>query len=203
MKIIQRFKDVYDHIFFMYGQDPKIVWDRKTQQVEKALPAGHRTLSGHLEDGRLFKGQVLIVNQTVLVVYVDEKGVVLPNLKPNLKPKRWSYWSRDYAIEYLDTLKGYTDKYKAPIVLVGSYVDERGYYQTGVFTNPQLNIGGEVTKSRPEVRVFQSVDPQMLYTEINAWFGRHASEPEMVQLSDKDKLEKHGFDNKTSFRGKR
>lgn len=52
MKIIQRFKDVYDHIFFMYGQDPKIVWDRKTQQVEKALPAKHRTLSGHLEDGR-------------------------------------------------------------------------------------------------------------------------------------------------------
>ena len=94
MKIIQRFKDVYDHIFYMYGQDPKIVWDRKTQQVEKALPAKHRTLSGHLEDGRWFKGQVLIVNQTVLVVYVDEKGNVLQNVRT----KRWSHWSRDYAM---------------------------------------------------------------------------------------------------------
>ena len=199
MKIIQRFKDVYDHIFYMYGQDPKIVWDRKTQQVEKALPAKHRTLSGHLEDGRWFKGQVLVVNQTVLVVYVDEKGNVLQNVRT----KRWSHWSKDYAMEYLDTLKGYTDKYNAPMVLVGSYVDEKGYYQTGVFTNPQLNIGGETTKYHPEIKVFQSVDPQLLFTEINAWFGRHASEPEMVQLSDKDKLEKHGFDNKTSFRGKR
>lgn len=199
MKIIQRFKDVYDHIFYMYGQDPKIVWDRKTQQVEKALPAKHRTLSGHLEDGRWFKGQVLIVNQTVLVVYVDEKGNVLQNVRT----KRWSYWSKDYAMEYLDTLKGYTDKYKAPMVLVGTYVNEKGYYDTGVFTNPQLNIGGEVAKFHPELRVFQNVDPQLLFTEINAWFGRHASEPEMVQLSDKDKLEKHGFDTKTSFRGKR
>ena len=197
MKIIQRFKDVYDHVFFMYGQDPKIVWDRKTQQVEKALPSKHRWLNGRFTDNTEFKAQILVVNQSVIVYYVDSKGQLLQSFKP-----KWKDWALDGVNEYLEELKTYTDKYKAPIVLVGEYVDENGYNVSGIFTNPQLNVGGQAHRFHPEVAVFKNVDPQFLYTEINAWFGRHASEPEMVQLSDKDKLEKHGFDNKTSFRGK-
>ena len=197
MKIIQRFKDVYDHVFFMYGQDPKIVWDRKTQQVEKALPSKHRWLNGRFTDNTEFKAQILVVNQSVIVYYVDSKGQLLQSFKP-----KWKDWALDGVNEYLEELKTYTDKYKAPIVLVGEYVDENGYNVSGIFTNPQLNVGGQAYRFHPEVAVFKNVDPQFLYTEINAWFGRHASEPEMVQLSDKDKLEKHGFDNKTSFRGK-
>ncbi len=198
MKIIQRFKDVYDHIFFMYGQDPKIVWDRKTSRVAKALPSKHRCLSGRFTDNTEFKAQILVVNQSVIVYYVDSKGQLLQSFKP-----KWKDWALERVNEYLEELKTYTDKYKAPIVLVGEYVDEKGYNVSGIFTNPQLNVGGQASRFHPEVAVFKNVDPQFLYTEINAWFGRHASEPEMVQLSDKDKLEKHGFDNKTSFRGKR
>lgn len=198
MKIIQRFKDVYDHIFFMYGQDPKLVWDRKTCRVAKALPSKHRCLNGRFVDNTEFKAQILVVNQTVIVYYVDGKGQLLQSFKP-----KWKDWALERVNEYLEELKTYTDKYNAPIVLVGEHVDERGYNVSGVFTNPQLNVGGQASRFHPEVAVFKNVDPQFLYTEINAWFGRNASEPVMVQLSDKAKLEKHGFDNKTSFRGKR
>lgn len=196
MKIIQRFKDVYDHIFFRYGQDPKVVWDRKTVQVAK-LPPKHRCFDGRLKDNRDFKAQILVVNQTVLLYYVDNKGQLLSGFYP-----KWRDWNLEEIQRYLVELETYTDKYNAPVVLVGTYVDDKGHLSTGVFANPQLNIGGETAKLHPEVSVFQNVDHQLLYTEINAWFGRHASEPKMVQLSDKDKLEKHGFDNKTSFRGK-
>ena len=198
MKIIQRFKDVYDPIFFMYGQDTKIVWDRKTSRVAKALPSEHRCLNSRFTDNNEFKAQILVVNQSVIVYYVDSKGQLLQSFKP-----KWKDWALERMNKYLEELKTYTDKYKAPIVLVGEYVDENGYNVSGIFTNPQLNVGGQASRFHPEVAVFKNVDPQFLYTEINAWFGRHASEPEMVQLSDKDKLEKHGFDNKTSFRGKR
>jgi hypothetical protein len=198
MRIIQRYKDVYDHIFFMYGQDPKIVWDRKTSQVENKLPNNHRWLAGRLTDGRTYHGQVLVVDNVVYVVYVDNTGKVLKGFNPGAN------WGRDSKIgEYLTELSTYTDKYLAPMVLVGTYVGDKGYPREGVFVNPQLNIQGESSKFNPEITVFRNVDHMAIFTGVTNWFSKHAKEPDMVELSDKDKLEKHGFDSKLSFRGKR
>ena len=203
MKLISKFKDTYDYLIHMYGQDPKIVWERKTKRVAEKLPSKHRYYEEPIDDEYL---QVLVINDKVFWKVVNKKGEE-PNPKEVKKYKTrkrfCSIWrgSTSKKEEYIQELSTYPDKYNAPIVLVGHFVDENGYSTSGVFVNPHLSYraGSEFDA---HMRVFQNLDHQMIYEEVSTWFGRHCSEPEMVQLSDKDKLEKHGFDKKTSFRGK-
>jgi hypothetical protein len=52
------------------------------------------------------------------------------------------------------------------------------------------------------VQFFKVYDPYAAFQEISMWIGGvlPANGNAMVQISDKDRIEKHGFDNKTSFR---
>jgi hypothetical protein len=115
-------------------------------------------------------------------------------------PKRWSEWDKKYII-----------KNKEQIVRC---IDNNDYNVEEDLTHEtqMLKKGdgyAEIKKSIPIFKacgISQCVDPEDIYWAIDEYFALEKSSAERassVDITDKEKIINHGFDTKTSFRGKR
>jgi hypothetical protein len=109
-----------------------------------------------------------------------------------INPRRTSWFDHWRPIQKLDVISLglveesdiLNDKYSSPIVLETS---------KGLEINPNLKF----------IQFYKVFDPVTTYQHISMYFGnKFFNEPKMTPISDKDRIQQHGFDEKSFRRAK-
>lgn len=214
MKIISKFKDYYDYLVGIYGEDPLLVFDRRNQNgtiIHKfpALPdewqaeygdcVGLANLFvGDWHTWLFYTGQEVYTTSDIETVHncVRHNKKYAPivrfkNGKEYAIPSQ-SQWhmQRDYffaaVIRTHYEMAAYHD---VPLVLI---LNKHRWHEVNTYyANPQLLTLGIY------------VDENVVWQEISAYLGKLRSEQETSPpVPDKNKIENKGFDVKHSFRPK-
>jgi hypothetical protein len=219
MKIISTFRDYYDSVSHQY-LDKEIVYMRGQTllNLDKAAiekyPRIENSSRGFGTDNGLtaaaeiigFCGKIYPVitirfNKLTGFFYSYEEleKFVIENEVP-IKPgkKRW-LWRDSYDLSLLVECKRFlenTEKFKAMEYLFSDYNAPAFLYRISdnnrqIIFNPMLKFYNFVTVK----------DPFTAHQELYQYVSGHLKQPQkpMVEISDKDKIHKHGFD-KWSFR---
>lgn len=131
--------------------------------------------------------------------------------KYNITIKKNNYWYfvlnkrkiRESFIEIPKLFEGLFVEHNTPIFAVGyentlhdlKYtIDNRGRNYLGVSLNPTLS----------KFQFQKVIDPYTAFQEISMYISGvlGVGKPDLIEVSDKTKIEKAGFDNKISFRGR-
>jgi hypothetical protein len=220
MKIISKFRDYYDNVAWTYGGgDPKIRYER--HEIENVGPFKMRLPFAPLRDkwqySRVmrtsFWGRSLIVGDRIYTVFSECKPYLagrpnwfLPDIDHELITRketllRWEH--RGKELYYVKTGKA-IDLCR----LVGQPVFWLDYERLGTRKNepPNVKVFREIPKLC-EIMNFAKLYPaDQIYQDLSYVIGNLRHEPPddnpPVQVDAKIRLEKHGFDPKTSFRGK-
>jgi len=114
----------------------------------------------------------------------------------------WNYFEYRHK-SFLGSLDIFT-KYRAPIFVITRTTDVGAKDNTEVLDNSiafcreSVMTLNSILKPLEFFRIF---DTFSAYQEIEMFLGNLANpEPQMIETSDRTRLEAHGFDNKTSFR---
>jgi hypothetical protein len=213
MKLISNFKDYYDYLIgSKYGIDPKCVYERVMKPVWKSgvKEFGYRfeqyrvAVAGDLYDYFYFDGEYYKKGDDLshLPDSIEHKPygpnhymtdtVDLKQIKMQYSPPKrdYSHFSRQ-AIEMLKErdeeakkkMKTINDKEECPVLLILP----RTYNDQGV-KNPKLS----------DIGFGKILGPEEVFLKIYNWLMR---EPVIEnKQTDKEKIQSHGFDLKTSFR---
>lgn len=214
MKIISKFKDYYDYLVGIYGEDPLLVFDRRNQNgtiIHKfpALPDEWQAEYGdcvglaHLFVGNwhtwlFYTGQEVYTTSDIETVHSRVRHnkkyapiVRFKNGKEYAMPtKNQWHTTHDYFLTTITRSHYEMVAYRhVPLVLIikKHYWNESDSY----YVNPQL------------VSLGIYVDENVVWQEISAYLGQLRSEQETSpSVPDKNKIENKGFDVKHSFRPK-
>lgn len=232
MKIVSNYCDYYDNISKIYGGDPKIVYVRpykhikvpvfnadkeigkygreyyKVDGLNRVLLLINRNNNGNhsLGVGEQTNFRVIIVGDT-LFTQIKRNGdnnyrLVRENDLRNKQEKR-SIWGNPIQLKITDVIN-----YKDPLLIdickkVGLPVfmlETEGYDR-----NIKL-VMSDIMPNLGKVGIGNFIDANTMYQNISYLVGNllHDSPDTMkpVIVSDKYKIIGHGFDYKTSFRGK-
>ena len=217
MKIKSSFKDYYDYVAHAYGGgDPKILYVREriseTRQVVtcKTNWIMHQPL--FIPNSEF---SWLVVNgacYTLMSIVDPETGKRSPpkvftqenfgDYLQSIKPSRYYFPSKEIKHERYQGVKSaivteLSRQLKQPVFIIKSYTMCR---------NPDQHIF-EVDSRIPILQHYQFhkyFNPEQLYQEIAYYISNQMNEsPDLVVLdnmTDKEKIQQHGFDLKTSFR---
>ena len=227
MKIISKFKDYYDTVSHQY-LDKEILYLREQKLLDisskdsKKLPTVGKNIYSHYHHMRLkndfeidaeiigFCGTLypLIIIKTLIT---DELNIFynFNDLKTFVTQMKISFidgkirWSwRDYDFDYLSEYKRFFENKEKNEELEKTFVT----HQTPCFLYREVDNRKRVITMNPMLKKYDFMkvkDPYLAHTEIYQFITGILNQPTrpMVQLSDKDKIHKHGFD-KWSFRQK-
>lgn len=219
MKIISKFKDYYDYISHLYGVDNKIVYERNLY-INFSTPKDNIHVTGkdvdivnlHFNSGECsydYRYFWLIICGRRFLLYgscnttkwkiFDNTDDKFAKLLPISKSRNIYFGNRFYTPEYFmgefsQKNLDFNIKLKCPIVMCGKY------YRNGpVPTFTESPILGDVegfVKMYPAEQIYQDI----YYFMANQINGSPDLNPP-VDVSDKYKIEYHGFDA-VSFRPK-
>ena len=209
MLIISKFKDFYDHLSGIYGEDPLIVLNRLDFTMPKFSNNSIYTYPDEPEKG-IFS---LYIGGYIIEAYYDGNKIYYgEDLKQfEFIPKHSSRYNRyhmntpekekEYVsikieghryIEHVnliikkDTTK-LNDKYNCPILLRKNYDKDEYLYKNCILKDLNLN---------------SFVSPEDVYKMISDWisYQRTIAENHDDNRTNIQKIESKGFDKKTSFR---
>ncbi len=180
MKIISKYKDYYDYLSGIWGEDPKIILDRRKHQQYEFF---------NNEDDKI--GSIFLCGYQIDFVYKKGKFIYLDELKDYYKVYR-HYFSKDsiqkvhvgnysYALtEIIKDEKQYNIKENCPILL--------RIYSNDFFHYPKLQ----------DLDFIKVMKPEDIYLKLSEYL----SPKEVINnnQTDIEKLITHGFDKKISFR---
>lgn len=221
MKIASSFKDYYD-IGLSYGIDPKCVYQRETQEIDvdgygsipefvRLIKANERldwiisSTTYHFYDSPvhpdtrvfLFCGKVYVYYKMseVFITYVPKVFSEYVNLfskfPERYKPRTTKESNRvQTVINDLNAGQSLLDIHRAansPIIMIDKHIGRHCIY----WLNPRLY----------EYKFQKAVNPYIAFQELSMFMVNVLGIPEnpMVPVSDKSKMEGHGF-NKYSFK---
>ncbi|CAL5098736.1 Phage protein [Salmonella phage Tennessee] len=222
MRIISKFADVYDLQNSLF--DPDRVWERKTEELTiKAPDDDNYTIMQERRIARI-EGKTgyfkilpfFLAGEIYWLYHIDVldtqvKTFSLDEALEILEEKGWSTgfslldinrgkpkesilaWQEEVTPKAEEALT----ELRVPLAILNSVVpndkDNNKYFK--VITNPRLHLSGIP---------WQSVEPNLyrLHQRIEQyiWGVLGTGEPDMITVSDKDRLAAHGFDTVTSFR---
>lgn len=222
MRIISKFADVYDLQNSLF--DPDRVWERKTEELTiKAPDDDNYTIMQERRIARI-EGKTgyfkilpfFLAGEIYWLYHIDVldtqvKTFSLDEALEILEEKGWSTgfslldinrgkpkesilaWQEEVTPKAEEALT----ELRVPLAILSSVVpndkDNNKYFK--VITNPRLHLSGIP---------WQSVEPNLyrLHQRIEQyiWGVLGTGEPDMITVSDKDRLAAHGFDTVTSFR---
>jgi hypothetical protein len=219
MKIISTFRDYYDSVSHQY-LDKEIVYMRGQTMLnlDKAAVEKYPRLDSHCRGfgdstsmytsaeiigfcGKLYPVIVIKFGKLSGHFYSYEtlEKFVIENELPLKAGKRRWYWRDTYDLSLLVECKRFlenTEKFKAMEYLFGDHNAPVFLYRISdnrrqLIFNPMLKFYDFVTVK----------DPFTAHQDLYQYVSGHLKQPQkpMVEISDKDKIHKHGFD-KWSFR---
>jgi hypothetical protein len=200
MRIISKFNDYYDSVQNQgFDKDCLYLRESKRIQIKSSFELGYRTQSGLIQVNYAllgFCGEIYYIVET----YDMESGALdygvytKPQIIEKLKGKKKKYFfslDRDllFANQDESKLKELFHTHQAPLFLITR--DKENSNIQNIDLNPSLK----------KLNFQKTKDPFTAYQEIYQYVSGVLNSPEnkMVKLSDKDKIDKHGFD-KWSFR---
>lgn len=187
MKIISKYKDYYDYLVGIYGEDPKIVLDRRDFSKQELGNEAH------------FK--IFICGKVVEGVWKNNQFYYRNDIK-NIG-KQHKYFSWLHSIDKVVTIK-INDK----ITNVRYDVYEDGENFNIKYNCPILcetNYGGiERFPILKDINFHKVFNSQEIYKMISDWLSDRITEKELTSdnISNEQKILNKGFDLKTSFRPK-
>lgn len=197
MKIISKYKDYYDYLVGIYGEDNKLVLDRREKE-EFLLPTIDKII-------------IYIADYTIEGLVTEKKDILYGDqLKPyiidsNKRKKHWynySWLSKHYIRDYNQS---YHIKYKN---------HEDWYYLNPIKTNLKTNTNNncpiiiEINKrlfkypKLEPLKVPSILSADKAYKILYEWLSNQINEKEkqIKEPDNKTKIINKGFDIKTSFR---
>lgn len=225
MKILSKYKDYYDYLSGIYGEDPLVVLDRTNYTTPTiyssignninsefiTLYIGGYVVQGFHYGGKIYYGTDLLQFGT----RVDTDEAI-------------SKWKRNWYLEHLkDTIGTVPDDTGSILRLKDEFRSNRGYYKSismiplkdSYNINEKLNcpiivvVGDFTNIKESDANVYKNcnlkdlnlnslISPELCYRWISDWISLQKTKAETVidNRSDKLKIESKGFDNKTSFR---
>jgi len=191
MKIITKIKDYYDFLIGVYGEDPKIILDRRETEGETVdghfmLFIGGKKIEGFVKDKIIYYGDDL-----KLIESSPETSKYWYNATKNGYTRVLSNNYHEEICNYItDDLDNYNDRYNCPILL--GLVNNRSRKPTNFSKFPTLKV----------LCLPSFVSPELVYQWISQWLAIQLDKELEIKndLSDIQKLENKGFDKKTSFR---
>lgn len=193
MKIISKYKDYYDYLKGIYGEDNKLVLDRRDGFVVPdyffemkpfSLIICDTVIEGFGYKGKPYYGKEL---ESIGFVLRQDKNwrtnVSTPVYVDTFKSK--SVYVCDYKVvaePYI--VKGSSAKQKCPIVLKTGNDKYEPY--------PRLS----------DFNIHKIFTPQEMWIKLTTWLASQVIEPEMPVGSDEVRIAQHGFSVKESFRPK-
>ena len=196
MKIVSKYKDYYDYLIGIWGEDPKLILDRrdgnpkplgekydfeKYKSYKITLIICGRMIEGYRFQNKIYYGQDLIQFKT------DENnkwdGIDYPYITIREDGRRYSknYY---YALEPIDGYININKKYNCPILIKHS---------NDTYSNfPKLE----------ELNLGSFVGAEEIYIWIQEYLSKQLDESleQVPFLTDIQKLENKGFNKTTSFR---
>jgi len=195
MKIISKYKDYYDYLSGIYGEDPKLILDRRNSNLL------------HLYNNS--KIELYIAGYIIEGLYKDNKYYFGKDLKPFIQKDNLSLFARRYLSRhekrdynksvhikykdndfwcYLEPVKDilYTNNNKNCPILVK--------YANRIIKYPKLI----------DLKLAKFIEPKTIYFWLVEWLSTQITNKEKIQtiISNAEKIEAKGFDKKKSFRPK-
>lgn len=183
MKILSKFKDYYDYLQGIYGIDTTLVLDRTEYVSRPYIPSinsvetfiiGDYKVQGFWHKGKIYYGKE-----------IESLGIRIHN----------SYFSKD-ADYYC--LEGNDKVLKHPQLLTNSPAYE---YNCPIL----IKDWGSKYKKNPILKDYSMQKvfaPNEMWILLYEFLTKLKSNYEVVEQSNENKIISHGFDLKTSFRGK-
>lgn len=211
MRIIDKNKDFYDHAS-AYGVDPSIVYVRKAADFtvdRKDELRGYyvdvkkwdETKSKHV-----YMVNVIICGSRFKIFYTSDK-FSNPSLKVPYDTKGRFLFIESIVAEYGDDIdySYVNEKYNSPIVVFGAEIVFRykNDYSEKTDTIDYVKYNGNYVTVNAAILKYLGVQnfisAEEVWMKISNWISTR-NEKEMIELSDKDKIVKAGFDKIKSFR---
>lgn len=202
MKIISKYKDYYDYLVGIYGEDPKLVLDRRQDisanynsqpengDIIKMFICG-LVYTGMFINGKYCYGEDLIALSEPVKRY-DKK---YQYVKITLNVKLWNgtFVPKTFSLCIDIEKSDLNDKHDCPIMV----------YPTNP-TNP-YNITDSCIVKYPKLIDYNFasvIGPEEIFNTISNWLSTKITERENIIDTRTDflKLESKGFDKKRSFR---
>lgn len=218
MKIISKYKDYYDYISGIYGEDPLIVLDRS----EFSCPYFLGNYRDHIDSGviNIYVGGFLIEG-----FYYDDKIYYGDDLlkfgKPMHGPSQRYSWLRNFQLEHLQNEYKSNDISEKDIINIDNQFfnwKSRSHLILNkmVVDNNKINErencaiivvkGNTIYKNCILKDLFLNnfISPEEIYKIISNWISEQITKKENKEdtRTDLQKIVGKGFDKITSFRGK-
>lgn len=214
MKIISNFRDYYDYLMGIYGQDPKIAYERICLSLHK----GKWIKSGifkpyHLLSPERFEFYMLAIGGTCYCIFYYNNKFYIPTSEIIEKSRQEKWWSKTDTLksELLKTFgKMPIDRIEEMRLLNGIH-RSREFHLKKIKLNETENCPVILFKydgitSTPEIKnprladfgIKSFIPAEAMYLMISDFLSRE--KPIADKRTDIQKLESKGFDKKTSFR---
>lgn len=208
MKIISKYKDYYDYLSGIWGEDPKLVLDRREFDVIKSIFNGDKTeyftllicgykIDGVYENRRFYYGEQLEEISYKPGWYPSKQRHFYPlkdldiGLYFSFKNSSGNKWEDIHVLgEIVKDKLNLNKKYNCPILITNSEGLNDTFHKFPILQD--LNLGSYIP-------------PKTIYKWLSDWFAQIENEKEIQRggiLTNKDKILSKGFDPKTSFRPK-
>lgn len=201
MKIISKYKDYYDYVAGIYGIDPKLVLDRRTEEdivARNEFSTGKVRfyICGKYVEGLQIRDKVYFGEKLLEFGEIDRQPSWRSGFSDghtrvavNLTKLKDREFHDPTGIEYFllepkDT--DVNDKENCPILMGGRFI---GYFKYPILESFNL------------ASVFP---PEEIFLMLSSWLSKKITEKELVvdSRTDTQKLESKGFDKVVSFRPK-
>lgn len=205
MKIISKFKDYYDYYAKVYGRDDALVYKRGISQFDVTIGDPSSSLvqklvrGVHSEPGNQYVLIVGVCGRFFPLTTVDH-GQITPEPKdysivlvdkPATKWSTWNYERINTGDVYAPLLE-YQKRLKEPVIGLSGY-SYSGWYPN----NLQLMDKVPILK---EYGIDKLLTAEQCYQEIYQFLSVLNNKEVLTNMTDRDKIESHGFDLKQSFR---
>ena len=228
MKIITNYKDYYDHQANMYGGgDPKIVYIRPhknhnlpddlnvnmfkceaLQDITILTKAMRSTFDWAKPTEEKIKWDIKVVivcNKVFTYIKIDDDidfRIITENDYSKIFTRNYWIWGNDNP-----TLESFINRIDDKLLDVCKYV---GYpvfsLSIGTDKNRDILLIDDETPRLDKLGIASYITPSQMYQEISYFVGNLLNpSPDMmpvININNNDKILSHGFDLKTSFRGK-
>lgn len=216
MKIISKYKDYYDYLRGVYGEDPKLILDRRQSESLKPYPRfiqkykseptvevprpfsvriGTMIVDGVYYKDSFYYGKDLLQFKYESTYYDSYLRSHFPEHVDNENAMLFEFWFNVY-INRLMILQ--TAPY---IVHTLNPIAIEMLWLTGVKENPVRKYSYPILK---DIGLASIITPHEIWIELTSYLGQlvTVNEPLVPIGNDKIRIQSHGFDAKTSFRPK-
>lgn len=195
MKIISKYKDYYDYLAGMWGVDPLLVLKRDNPKHVPYLGRFHRYMRFHI-CGQVLDG--IYLNEEF---YYGKDILKLPN----------SHEGEDgyIRLSFAEDRHVYKYVFRPELTPYGEVPVKFRAHKSPTGTSPNDKTGCPIIleddiryPNLSEYKVNRAIPPEQMWLMLSQWLGQRNTPEFQDTMTNDEKITSHGFDTKTSFRGK-